>query len=195
MRLLRLRAISSRVCCFSSLHKQTFAVLTCVEKLAAVIRLWTMEPVAQTSIYKALNTLTNEIRLLSFMPTIEPNGIGLQLDVVNINKAPPYRALSYVWGDPTITEPICLNGVNFKVTKNLYTALQAILEHYSGDSEFRYFWIDAICINQNDATEKTRQVGLMYDIYSRATEVIMWLGEEDEDSHVAMSLVKQWVKL
>jgi hypothetical protein len=38
-------------------------------------------------------------------------------------------------------------------------------------------WIDAICINQSDNKEKGIQVNMMGDIYDRATEVLVWLGE------------------
>lgn len=40
------------------------------------------------------------------------------------------------------------------------------------------FWIDQICINQADDEEKGFQVQLMKEIYSQATEVIAWLGED-----------------
>lgn len=37
-------------------------------------------------------------------------------------------------------------------------------------------WIDAICINQTDLDEKGYQVELMGDIYSKASHVLIWLG-------------------
>ncbi|KAF6822364.1 heterokaryon incompatibility protein [Colletotrichum plurivorum] len=38
-------------------------------------------------------------------------------------------------------------------------------------------WVDSVCINQSDATEKGHQVGLMHDIFGWATEVIAYLGD------------------
>jgi hypothetical protein len=38
-------------------------------------------------------------------------------------------------------------------------------------------WIDAICINQEDDKERGHQVAIMRDVYSRAIEVLIWLGE------------------
>jgi hypothetical protein len=38
-------------------------------------------------------------------------------------------------------------------------------------------WIDAICINQANATERTQQVELMRVIYECTSEVIVWLGD------------------
>jgi hypothetical protein len=42
----------------------------------------------------------------------------------------------------------------------------------------RYLWIDAICINQTDASEKGTQVGMMRDIYAYASRVLVWLGPQ-----------------
>jgi hypothetical protein len=38
------------------------------------------------------------------------------------------------------------------------------------------FWIDAICINQNDMNERNEQVPRMGDIYSMASRVWIWIG-------------------
>ncbi|KAI1461666.1 heterokaryon incompatibility protein-domain-containing protein [Annulohypoxylon moriforme] len=40
------------------------------------------------------------------------------------------------------------------------------------------FWIDAICINQGDIKERTEQVKLMRRIYTTASMVRIWLGDE-----------------
>jgi len=42
-------------------------------------------------------------------------------------------------------------------------------------------WIDAICINQADITERGHQVGMMKDIYE-GRHVRVWLGNSDHDS-------------
>ncbi|KAH8652699.1 heterokaryon incompatibility protein-domain-containing protein [Tricladium varicosporioides] len=41
----------------------------------------------------------------------------------------------------------------------------------------RVIWIDAICINQNDNEERGLQVGIMGEIYRKAEQVLIWLGE------------------
>jgi hypothetical protein len=38
------------------------------------------------------------------------------------------------------------------------------------------FWVDAICINQNDLNERNKQVPRMGDIYSMASRVWIWIG-------------------
>lgn len=53
-------------------------------------------------------------------------------------------------------------------------------------SKSEYFWVDAICINQENDAEKASQVALMGHIYKRAQSVIVWLGRE-HDEHLDMS--------
>lgn len=47
-------------------------------------------------------------------------------------------------------------------------------------AEEEYFWIDAICINQEDSEEKASQVAMMGEIYKMASSVVIWLGPERE---------------
>lgn len=42
----------------------------------------------------------------------------------------------------------------------------------------RSMWINQICINQNNITERDSQVQLMRDIYFTAVRVILWIGEK-----------------
>jgi hypothetical protein len=41
-------------------------------------------------------------------------------------------------------------------------------------------WADAVCINQEDATEKGHQVKRMGKVYENAEEVLVWLGNDGE---------------
>ena len=68
-----------------------------------------------------------------------------------------YDALSYVWGDPDLTEVLLVDDQGFKVSKNLHT----ILLHLRYPDKIRTLWIDAICINQADVIEKGQQVAFM----------------------------------
>lgn len=55
----------------------------------------------------------------------------------------------------------------------------------------RIIWIDAICINQDDIKKRNHQVRIMKKIYSKATEVIVWLGPGSSSSEKAMELIVQ----
>jgi hypothetical protein len=54
----------------------------------------------------------------------------------------------------------------------------------------RKFWIDAICINQDDLDEKSAQIPLMAQIYPQAEAVNVWLGPSDKHSNRALKFIK-----
>lgn len=98
------------------------------------------------------------------------------LEVFPLQKCPEYKALSYCWGDAVSTLPLHIqcNALDFTldITRNLHSALEHLQFGYPG----QLLWIDAICINQQDEAERENQVAIMQDIYSRAEEVLIWLG-------------------
>ena len=96
-----------------------------------------------------------------------------------------YEALSYTWGDPTMSQSIRLNNRLFFITANLYLAL-CNLRH--ADME-RILWVDAICINQACPLEKTHQVSQMRNIYQAAERVLVWLGEGCVETNRAISWI------
>jgi Heterokaryon incompatibility protein (HET) len=80
----------------------------------------------------------------------------------------------------------------FFVIRNLYDALN----HWQGwkhdiGTAKALLWVDAICISQDDLIERNHQVGLMGQIYSKATLVIAWVGTSDEDSFTAIKLISR----
>jgi hypothetical protein len=140
-----------------------------------------------SSIYEALPTETS-FRLLDFGQgnvSGSPNTLVCSLQTYETKRAPPYRALSYTWGpayqevfgeEPVapidISCHITCNGKLMPVTGNLFDALLNLrVCRLTGP-----IWVDALCINQEDTTERSSQVLLMGDIYSGAAEVIVWLG-------------------
>ncbi|KAH9883247.1 HET-domain-containing protein [Xylariomycetidae sp. FL2044] len=116
-----------------------------------------------------------DLRLLRILPGTGSNRIECWLDTIPYDSKPIYYALSYVWGDASQKEEILLEGRPFQVTRNLYEALQ----HMRWLAEFEwedYFWIDAICINQDDLEERSRIVAMMMQIYHSSLGVSCWLG-------------------
>lgn len=47
---------------------------------------------------------------------------------------------------------------------------------------WKYFWVDALCIDQANTAERNHQVQMMSDIYQNAALVLVWLGIECEDA-------------
>jgi hypothetical protein len=69
---------------------------------------------------------------------------------------------------------IYVNKSQFAVRSNLFDALKRIRAR--DGSETRRLWIDAICLNQSNASEKNVQVPLMGTVYSSSMENFIWLG-------------------
>jgi len=84
---------------------------------------------------------------------------------------------------------ILCNGKDLMVTKNLRDFLHRYSHSQKPQSQ-GYIWTDAICINQDDYSERSQQVNLMAEIYQAATGVIIWLGEEDESTSPAFALLE-----
>jgi heterokaryon incompatibility protein (HET) len=107
------------------------------------------------------------------------------IQVVKLRHNPKYIALSYTWGSPTSltsegaedvsSKPshptLCKAKLDFPaelwyrilVSENLHAFILKARddELHALDS----YWIDAICINQKDPEEQTRQVNMMAAIY------------------------------
>jgi len=103
-----------------------------------------------------------------------------------LSSAPNFRALSYSWGTGERTHRVLLPEGKFPVTPSLYAALQHVRRITGGPI---VLWIDQICINQDNEAEKTAQVKLMGEIYTRAKQVIAWLGPADGTSDSFMELL------
>ncbi|KAG4429711.1 hypothetical protein IFR05_014808 [Cadophora sp. M221] len=125
---------------------------------------------------KDLKVPRDLIRLLKILPGSAPNIVDCELLVVRLDKAPPYEALSYVWGNPELLDHVICNGQRKSVTINLGIALK----HLRLQDETRLIWVDALCINQEDVDERSSQIKLMRDIYTRTWRVVVWLGEDPE---------------
>ncbi|RAQ44938.1 hypothetical protein AFGD_008315 [Aspergillus flavus] len=103
------------------------------------------------------------------------------------DSACPYDALSYTWGDTEKSDYIKIDGRRLDVTTNLYLALQDM----RFPNTYRVLWVDAVCINQNNEAERGHQVQQMGCIYSRAEQVIIWLGQGRYETNAVMDSLKQ----
>ena len=132
----------------------------------------------------------DEIRLLS----IHRGTDGLHLSVAphNLQDDLEYDAVSYVWGTAVASINIPCNGVKLAVTPTVFQMLQYLDPN-------RSYWLDSVCINQQDSEEKEIQIPLMHRIYSLAAFVVMWMGLPTPQSEKfmlcfpsALEKVKEW---
>ncbi|KAH7087181.1 heterokaryon incompatibility protein-domain-containing protein [Paraphoma chrysanthemicola] len=129
------------------------------------------------------------IRLLAPSTSSQADGHAWELRVVRIDDQDiQFDALSYTWGSMQKQYPVTINGKRFLVHANLYSALPYLAKRR--DFEKRSgIWIDAICINQSDEDEKSRQITLMSKIYRQAQRVWAWLGIADNQERIPEAIV------
>lgn len=119
-----------------------------------------------------------------------------------IDSVPPYHAISYTWGDAGSNTTILMNDQPLRVRMNCEFALKQAYwykrsysylyrkwrsrcyEQNRGQwySKSRYIWLDAICIDQMNLGEKSKQVAMMGSIYKRASHVLACIGDHADDS-------------
>jgi len=147
------------------------------------------------------------IRLIRILSSeTDPNEqIQITLESHSLENA-EFDALSYTWGASTLEEceqsdaqifttvercypVLCCNKI-ILCTKSLRTALRR-LRTYHDDVKARVFqhvtrrpklaltWADGLCINQDDPDERATQVALMGTLYTKANQVLAFVGESD----------------
>jgi len=126
----------------------------------------------------------DEIRILRLLPGkgAEP----LRCELIHVPLASPgeYDAVSYRWGPPTPEHTLHCNGFSVSVMSNLAEALRA----FRLPGSPRLLWVDALCINQEDLSEKGHQVPLMGRIYRGASAVRIWLGNDTPSQPITEAL-------
>jgi hypothetical protein len=109
-----------------------------------------------------------------------------RLITIGLDEKPDYVALSYVWGKASSDDPMLhVDGHPLQIRASLWEALQELTTRVNPIR----LWVDQICIDQNNETEKEQQVRLMSRIYVQAQRVIGWLGGHDSDSRLAFDLL------
>ncbi|CAD6445325.1 b56f3dde-11e7-4c1d-8e5c-55f0ff29c365 [Sclerotinia trifoliorum] len=109
--------------------------------------------------------------------------LNCEVTTWHVDRAPSYHAISYVWGDPTVTTKLKVNGKDLQITTNGEYALRQ--SRWFGAL---YVWMDSISIDQSDDKEKGHQVGMMGNIYRRASFVLSCVGPHSENSEVLMTI-------
>ncbi|KAH7090209.1 heterokaryon incompatibility protein-domain-containing protein [Paraphoma chrysanthemicola] len=71
----------------------------------------------------------------------------------------------------------------------MYSYLHMIL-HGAGDGEKVWYWIDSLCIDQDNMAERNAQIKIMGQIYRTAAQCDVWLGEEAEESWRAFRFLR-----
>ena len=151
---------------------------------AAEVDLKTTRRTLENFSYEPLDTSRRSFRLIEVLPFTEGREVECRIQhalLPNTESSDSgYYALSYAWGDQSAStkRTISLNGKMFSVGYNLYQFL--VFAAKTLEDVRQNLWIDAICINQEDISERNHQVQQMGNIYRGAQTVFVWLGLEAE---------------
>ncbi|KAI0868016.1 HET-domain-containing protein [Hypoxylon argillaceum] len=90
----------------------------------------------------------------------------------------PYQALSYTWGEPKFPYSLHVLDRGDDDTTALITPAR-ITNITEKPDETLVLWVDAVCIDQTNISERNSQVGNIPQIYAGAFSVLVWLGIDD----------------
>ena len=143
--------------------------------------------------YQSLLSPTS-VRLLELQAGTREDAIKCKLITVgNLDTELGYEALSYCWGSQQERKAVSCNGEiePFMVTANLFDALI----HLRLSNRNRLLWIDAMCINEHDLSERSQQVSIMRSIYANVRMVSVWLGVTDTRFAATIEFIKGIAKM
>ncbi|KAI4255033.1 MAG: hypothetical protein L6R42_006946 [Xanthoria sp. 1 TBL-2021] len=166
--------------------------------------------------YRPLDQARREIRLVELRFKLPAASNGKQVPLLRMHQAflnskdpPKYIALSYTWDTSpksiVLIEDEKRPAREVLVSANLADALYHLvwqfdpkhdgLKRFFKPSVKWIFWVDQLCINQNDNDEKSHQVKMMTDIFGQAKITIVWLGSREATlSHEGMEKYTQEIR-
>ena len=138
--------------------------------------------------YMPLDLVAEEIRLVVLLPSTDPSApLIAHFAYESIYGTAAYQCLSYTWGAGDKTAELTLNGQLFYIRQNLEQALRNIRQ----EKAMTVLWIDAVCIDQENIRERSQQVQRMHQIYKMADCVLIYLGEGNHESDIAMDFISE----
>jgi hypothetical protein len=129
-----------------------------------------------------LDTHVQSIRLVTILPAMSSGLVACRLRSFPLDTIPEYTALSYTWGNEKAIKRILVNDKLLYVRENLWQFLNirrhalasnkdsSLVYLNSPDVETESFWIDALCIDQDNVQERNHQVGLMRQIFGNVVD-------------------------
>ncbi|KAI0437990.1 heterokaryon incompatibility protein-domain-containing protein [Xylaria telfairii] len=148
------------------------------------------------TIYKPVTA--GEFRVLNVEGRDSQGYLVTSLHCQPLRSPVPFAAISYTWNEQdrlwygeydSCPKPIRINGALVLVADKVANILSLALKH-----ERYLVWIDSICINQSDLSEKSEQVSRMGEIYSQATEVLAMIGSPSEATDIVLDSANEFIK-
>jgi hypothetical protein len=147
--------------------------------------------------HRPLDATKKQIRLIQIVRTdavsclvehytIEEEPNRFRKGVIPVWSNLDYVALSYKWEyNNVIPSTIIVNGLSMIVSFNLHNFLLEMQTQGATEK----FWVDQLCIDQQDVQELNNQISMMGEIYSNARIVYVWLGLATDQTEKAIQLL------
>ena len=174
----------------------------------AVGRMKPFNYTSRTEFYDSARAGHLVTRVLDLQPGEDEDRLEVDFRIVDLAEGANYESLSYTWKETAFARahnkiwdketsntfsnmmdfrhPVHRGQEFFKVGVGLRDALRS-LRH---ESKTQTYWVDQISINQDDLNERAFQVRNMASIYNRAMRTVVWVGDEDKDSVIAVRLIQ-----
>ena len=138
--------------------------------------------------YRPLDATRKEFRLLEVQAGQDESPIicSSRHAFLTPGKIPAYETISYCWGDPKNKATALVDEHTAAIPASSAAALRRVRR----PDGRRTVWIDAICIDQQNDTERGQQVAMMSDIYSQAVGNLIYLGEDDNLARTALRSIQ-----
>lgn len=138
-------------------------------------------------LYEYTRLLENEIRLFTLFPGEHTQRLQGMLWTTNSRMAGAYTTLSYVWGrEDQPVHTLSTPTGRLIIRDSLHEALLSLRQRH----EPLTLWIDALCINQEDKSEKAQQIALLAEIFQRSTSTLAFIGEGGDHSEAIQMLMQ-----
>ncbi|KAH7078259.1 hypothetical protein FB567DRAFT_131021 [Paraphoma chrysanthemicola] len=105
--------------------------------------------------YQSLDHATQQIRLIHLLePSSFDDPINIEINIFDLSKAPPFTALSYVWGPPDPAYEIHVRdqiseSTKLKVRENLFDFLFVFREQQEKHDSDKHLWIDQLSVDRS----------------------------------------------
>lgn len=150
--------------------------------------------------YERLNQERQEIRIFRHTTDLPDGTMVMQMETVSLleQSRQAFITASYVWENSLMNRSTVIDDQVLLVTQNVYDLLHVLLrtEEFVGpltssDLHGSWWWIDSICINQKDLSDRASQVRIMGEIYKSSRMTIAYTGPAHDDSDWAMKWIER----
>jgi hypothetical protein len=119
-----------------------------------------------------------KIRLLKVLRRELFKPLECEVIEVILDNAKSFEALSHIHKPETASSSIWIRDSNGVTALKVPLAIHQFLQFWHTFTGEKLFWIDVVCVNQEDDDEANKQAAMMREIYRHASRVIVWLGPQ-----------------